>query len=111
MTCCGHGFEKYTERHVSTSAPGGIEPLVLYHVPLLTLAWDPGGLRIRLLSCNTVHLTRILTVKHLGVRVAAATAFLSPLYRMNLTRKAVAAATRTPRLVSLALKFRVLEDS
>jgi len=51
-------------------------------------------------SPNTVHLARILTwarAKHLGVRVAAATAFHSCESRMNLGRKAVAAATRTPR--------------
>ena len=43
--------------------------------------------------------------------MAAATAFLSPLHRMNLRRKAVAAATRTPRSVSPAFKFGVLDDS
>ena len=62
-----------------------------------------------LLSSRTRNFTARGT--DLGVRVAAATAFLSPLYRMNLRRKAVAAATRTPRSVSLVLKFRVRDDS
>jgi len=56
-------------------------------------------------SPNTVHLARILTwarAKHLGVRVAAATAFHSCECRMNLGRKAVASATRTPRCFARA---------
>ena len=50
MTCWGDGFEEYTGRYVSTSALGGIGPLVLYHLSRLTLARDSHGLGIRLLG-------------------------------------------------------------
>ena len=58
--------------------------------------------------------SRILTwarAKHLGVRWQQPPPFFPHIYRMNLRRKAVAAATRTPRSVSLVLKFLVLGDS
>jgi len=59
MISCGDGFEEYTGRHVSTTAPGVIGPLVLYHLPRFALARDSRGLSVdRVLLPADLH-TRI----------------------------------------------------
>ena len=52
MKCWGCGFEAYNRRHVASSTPVGIGPLVLYHLPPLTAAANSLGVRIRLFGAG-----------------------------------------------------------